>query len=240
MCFLARIFSVICPPNPTQEINQIRLDVNCTAAGNWCEIDCIKLVGHESHVKVSYKELKNDLNQLIRDDCLSDVTFQLDDGQKISSYRNILSIRCLYFKELFTEYPLNNNQEPIKISNISYEAFNQILHFIFTDAIEPILTYQTCLELMRKADEFYLSPIYNHAFNILKKVINQTNALKLYCESGLFSTSTDDSQQDPILLTDVLDLSIGFIQKNRKTIYESEQMYDLSKDMLLKLVQLVL
>jgi hypothetical protein len=237
--FLARIFTVSCPNISSREINQIRVDVNCSAAGNWCEIDCIKLIGYTSHNDLSYKELIINLKQLLLDDCLSDVTFQLDNGQTISSYRNILSNRCIYFEQLFDEYS-SNNQEPIKIKNISYEAFYQILHFIFTDTIEPVLTYETCLELMRKADEFYLSPIYNEAFNILKKTINKTNVLKLYTESGLFSTSSNDNQQDRILLNDVVKLCVEFIQKNRRDVYLSDQMKELTKDMLLELIQLVL
>jgi len=237
--FLARIFTVSCPNISSREINQIRVDVNCSAAGNWCEIDCIKLIGYTSHNDLSYKELIINLKQLLLDDCLSDVTFQLDNGQTISSYRNILSNRCIYFEQLFDE-DSSNNQKPIKIKNISYEAFYQILHFIFTDTIEPVLTYETCLELMRKADEFYLSPIYNEAFNILKKTINKTNVLKLYTESGLFSTSSNDNQQDRILLNDVVKLCVEFIQKNRRDVYLSDQMKELTKDMLLELIQLVL
>jgi hypothetical protein len=90
---------------------------------------------------------------------------------------------------------------------------------------------------MRKADEFYLSSIYTEAFNILKKTINKTNVLKLYTQTGLFSSS---NQQDSILLDDVINLCVEFIQKNRRDVYMNDQMKELTKDMLLKLVQLVL
>jgi hypothetical protein len=93
---------------------------------------------------------------------------------------------------------------------------------------------------MRKADEFYLSPIYNEAFNILKKIINKTNVLKIYIESGLFKISLNDNQQDRILLNDVVNLCVEFIQKNRRDVYLNDQMKELTKDMLLQLVQLVL
>jgi hypothetical protein len=93
---------------------------------------------------------------------------------------------------------------------------------------------------MRKADEFYLSPIYNEAFNILKKIINKTNVLKIYIESGLFKISSNDNQQDRILLNDVVNLCVEFIQKNRRDVYLNDQMKELTKDMLLQLVQLVL
>jgi hypothetical protein len=90
---------------------------------------------------------------------------------------------------------------------------------------------------MRKADEFYLSSIYTEAFNILKKTINKTNVLKLYTQTGLF---TSDNQEDDILLDDVVNLCVEFIQKNRRDVYMNDQMKDLTKDMLLVLVQLVL
>jgi hypothetical protein len=93
---------------------------------------------------------------------------------------------------------------------------------------------------MRKADEFYLSPIYNEAFSILKKIVNKTNVLKIYTESGLFSTSSNDNQQDAIILNDVVNLCVEFVQKNRRDVYLSDQMQQLTKDMILQLVQLVL
>ena len=231
---------MICSNILSREVDQVRLDVNCSAAANWCEIDCIQLVGHTSHGELSFKELTFNLKQLLADDCLSDVTFQLDNGQTISSHRNILTVRCLYFEQLFEEYPPNSS-EPIRIPNISYEAFYQILHFIFTDAIEPMLTHEICLELMRKADDFYLSAIYNQAFDIIKKTVNKNNALKLFTQSGLFpATAADSCPLDGLTLDDVVNLSVEFIQKNRREVYLNEQMKDLTKEMLLQLVQLVL
>jgi hypothetical protein len=131
-------------------------------------------------------------------------------------------------------------KEPIRIRNISYEAFYQVLHFIFTDRIEPVVGYDICLELMRKADEYFLSLIYVQAFNMLKSVINKSNVLKIYMQSGLFPLSSNDNEQDNILLNDVLNLCIEFIQKNRRDVYRQDNMQQLTKDMLLQLVQLVL
>ncbi|CAF0750487.1 unnamed protein product [Adineta steineri] len=232
----SRIFTVPCSNISSREINQIRLDVNCTAAGSWCEIDCIKLVGYASHRGSSYKELATNLKQLLLNDYLADVFFQLDDEQIIPSYRNILSSRCIYFEQLFDEYSLDNNQ-PIRIKNISYEAFYQILHFIYTETIEPVLPYTICLELMRNAEEYYLSPIYNEAFMILKKLINKTNVVNIFVDS---QSSSNDNQQDKIILNDAINLCVEFIQKNRRDVYQSEQIQSLTKDMLLQLIQLVL
>ena len=221
------------------EINQIRLNVNCTVARSWCEIDCIQLIGHRSDIGVFYKDAIKNFETLLNNNSLSDVTFQLDNGQSISAHRNILSIRCIYFNELFAEYPLNTT-ESIRIRNISYEAFYQILHFIYTDTLEPVVTYDVCLELMRNADEFFLSPIYTKAFNILKTTINKANVIKIFMHSGLFPSTSDNNEQDHIPFHDVVDICVGFIRQNRQDIYCQDDMQQLTKDMLLKLVQLVL
>jgi hypothetical protein len=197
------------------------------------------LIGHSLDIGSSHKEILKNFKSLLTDECLSDVTFELDNGQCISSYRNILSSRCIYFNELFNEYPVNM-KEPIRIRNISYEAFYQVLHFIFTDRIEPVVGYDICLELMRKADEYFLSLIYVQAFNMLESVINKSNVLKIYMQSGLFPLSSNDNEQENILLNDVLNLCIEFIQKNRRDVYRQDNMQQLTKDMLLQLVQLVL
>lgn len=233
MNLLARIFSIPCTNISSREINQIRLNINCGLTNNPCyQIDCIKLIGHLSHTDLFYQEILNNFKDLLTDTCLTDVTFQLDHGSLISSYRNLLSIRCIYFHELLNEYPWNF-KEPIRIKNISYEAFFQILHFIFTDTIESIITFEICLELMRKADEFFLSAIYTEAFKLLKNLINTRNVFQILIQSGLFP-----NEQDDILLKDVVDLCLKFIRKNRRDVYIYENMQQLTKEMLLQLVQL--
>jgi hypothetical protein len=91
---------------------------------------------------------------------------------------------------------------------------------------------------MRKADEFFLSSIYMEAFNLLKNIINKTNVFKIFMQSGLFSNLSNDNQQDNILLNDVVNLCMEFIRKNRRDVYLYDNMKQLSKDMLLQLVQL--
>ncbi|UJR28827.1 hypothetical protein I4U23_010051 [Adineta vaga] len=233
----SRIFSVPCVNRVFHSINQIRLNVNCTAAGSWCEIDCIKLIGRASYYDIAQRELVIDFRQFLKDDCLADVIFQLDDGQTIAAYRNILRSRCIYFNQLFDDYP-NISDTPIRINNISYDAFYQILNFIYTAKIDSTLLTETCLELMRKADEYYLSPIYNYAFNIIEQLLSNKNVLKIY----MGANSLNDNQQDDnnIILNDVIELCVNFVKKNRQEVYQSDQMQLLPKDLLLQLIQLVL
>lgn len=234
---LARIFSIPCRNHANQEINQVRLDVNCTAANNWCEIDAIELIGHPSLRDANYKELTSQLGSLLIDDSLSDISFELDDGTVFNSYRNLLSCRSFYLESIIQENSIDTTR-PIRIENISRESFYQILHFIFTDHIEPILSYKTCLELLRKADRFHLGFIYNQAFEVLKKVITKSNVLEIFISSGLFPdpSLTDD---DNLLLPDVIDYCVDFVQKNRREIYCSDQLKQLSREALVELVQRV-
>ncbi|CAF0827041.1 unnamed protein product [Didymodactylos carnosus] len=227
----ARIFNISCNNTQTKIINQIRLDLNCSAAGSWCEIDCVKLIGHLCHSGYSLKELSTDLSTLLNDDYFADCTFEIQ-GRTISSHQNILSVRCYYFELLFEKYPVTNN-EPIKITNCSYDTFYQILHFIFTDKIEPVLSYEICIELMRVADEYYLSAIYNHAFTILKSILNKNNVLKIFALTGLFSS-------EQLVLDDVVQMCVSFVQKNRSEVYSGDDIKNLSKDIVLQLIKLVL
>jgi hypothetical protein len=86
---------------------------------------------------------------------------------------------------------------------------------------------------MRKADEFFLSAIYTEAFKLLKNLINTRNVFQIFIKSGLFP-----NEQDDILLKDVVDLCLKFIRKNRRDVYIYENMQQLTKEMLLQLVQL--
>ncbi|CAF1274405.1 unnamed protein product [Adineta ricciae] len=232
----SRIFSIPCSNKISYGINQIRLEVNCTAAGSWCEIDCVKLIGHSSYHDIAHRELIMNLKQFLKDDCLADVVFQLDGGQTISAYRNLLRTRCHYFSLLFDEHG-TNTETPIPIGNISYDAFYQILNYTYTETIDSTLNYEVYLELMRKADEYYLSPIYDDAFGFIKKLVNSRNVLKIY----LSACSPIDAEGNPtLILTDVIDYCVGFVQRHRQEVYKSDEMHLLPKDMLLKLVQLVL
>jgi len=100
------------------------------------------------------------------------------------------------------------------------------------------MTYDTCLELMRKADEYFLSSIYMEAFKILKNIINKTNVFQILVQSGLFPNKLNDNEQDNILLKDVVNLCNEFIRKNRRDVYLYDNMQQLTKDMLLQLIQL--
>jgi len=91
---------------------------------------------------------------------------------------------------------------------------------------------------MRKADEYFLSLIYMEAFKILKNIINKTNVFQILLQSGLFSNTLNDNKQDNILLMDVVNLCTEFIRKNRQDVYLYDNMQQLTKDMLLQLIQL--
>ncbi len=76
------------------------------------------------------------------------------------------------------------------------------------------------------------------AFKILKNIINKTNVFQILVQSGLFPNTLNDNEQDNILLKDVVNLCNEFIRKNRRDVYLYDNMQQLTKDMLLQLIQL--
>ena len=46
---------------------------------------------------------------------------------------------------------------------------------------------------MHKADEYFLSPIYNQAFNTLKKIVNKDNVLNKHRTHILYIYATDSN-----------------------------------------------
>ena len=209
-------------------INQIRLDINCSAACNGCYIDSVKLIGYRSHRECSLKELRRDLQQLVTNDYFPDVIFEFDDGQTTKSYRNLLRTRSIYFNELFAKNSVDP-QKSIRIHRITCQCFEQILRFILSDTLEPTIDYKICLELMCRAEEFSVSSMYDEALVILKDQLNLTNVLSIF----MFNDNAE------MCLDDVVHLCIDFIEKNRRDIYHPDQMKLLTKAMLMKLTELV-
>jgi hypothetical protein len=67
--------------------------------------------------------------------------------------------------------------------------------------------------------------------------VNKTNVFKILIQSGLFPpNSSNDNEQDNILLKDVVNLCTEFIRKNHRDVYIYDNMEQLIKDILLNLI----
>lgn len=122
----------------TFKCNRLRIDIDCSAAGTWCELDAIKIVGNKYLLrKLLYKHnssyttcklylshchdvvyiaeprpntLTSDFAKLINNADFSDVTF-LVEGQKVHAHKAILMVRSDYFNAMFS----NGMQESSKV-----------------------------------------------------------------------------------------------------------------------------
>jgi len=146
----------------------IKLELDCTKAGTWCEIDAVKLIGvknKEEDEDPFQVEVARDLgvffermNEL---DDFTDIIFVVG-GQEVRAHRCILSARSDYFR-----YMINNSidsfgtSQPIYIYDVDHGAFKAVLQFIYSGAFtnEEELDKDKLDAVIRAADKFDLDDL---------------------------------------------------------------------------------
>ncbi|KAK3772997.1 hypothetical protein RRG08_036330 [Elysia crispata] len=129
----SRIFSP--PLKDTNTVTrQVRIEVNCKAAGTWCEIDAVELVGiREGAVRpIDDTDFIAGLQSLINNKEFSDVKFEID-GKNLYAHKAILAARSKYFSDMFRGK--NQDLVVLKIPSISSKDMLVIFHFIYTNKI---------------------------------------------------------------------------------------------------------
>jgi hypothetical protein len=82
--------------------NQLRIDIDCTVAGTWCEIDAIKIKGLRHNIPLPPpNSLSTDLVKLVNNEKFSDVCF-IVEKKRIYAHKAILTIRSDYFNAMFS------------------------------------------------------------------------------------------------------------------------------------------
>jgi hypothetical protein len=105
-----------------------------------------------------YSELAKKLHLLIDNNMFADVYFEVC-GRRIAAHRNILSCRCDFFKTVFDNESNINRKSPIFIPDLNYDAFIQIIGFLYTGHIDNSCELSCYIELLRVVDLFNLKPI---------------------------------------------------------------------------------
>lgn len=80
-------------------------------------------------------ELSDDLRTLVNTEMFSDVKLWVD-GQCFYAHRAILSARSSYFESMFCSGMRESTQADIKIPDVSGEAFEAVLVFIYTNTLD--------------------------------------------------------------------------------------------------------
>lgn len=94
----SRIFSPSFNP-PHFPVDELRLDIDCTACGTWVEIDAVNIVGT---LRPGFTPLSASFSQLVNNKMFSDVEIVID-GLTFYAHKAILAKRSLFFKSIFVD-----------------------------------------------------------------------------------------------------------------------------------------
>ena len=143
-------------------------------------------------VSIPNPSLMHDLSCLINNSKYSDVTF-LIEGKEVHANRAILSVRSEYFKVMLYSGGMRESiidrdeggkcsNEPIELSDVSYEVFLQILHYLYTDTINEI-ELEIGLPLLMASERFMLDRLKSLCEEQISRYISSQNVIPIYIAS---------------------------------------------------------
>ena len=118
-------------------------------------------------------ELSGTLGKLLTEnDDLKDVSFIINGVDIVKGYSLILKVHSTVFKNMLENYDAKDNYDPIPIENTSKFAFDTLLHFINTDCINPISTYEDAECILELAHRFEIIKLKQHAEHFIMEKMN--------------------------------------------------------------------
>ncbi|GKY97564.1 hypothetical protein MPSEU_000714600 [Mayamaea pseudoterrestris] len=113
----------------------------------------------------------NDFRSMINDSTLSDVTFIVED-KPIYAHKLVLT-RCTYFQALFLGNMRESQLESIRMEQVRYPIFMQVIEYLYTDHVR--ISLHDAMELFEAADLFCIP------------------RLKMMCEKRMLQSITVDN-----------------------------------------------
>ncbi|XP_076633725.1 RCC1 and BTB domain-containing protein 1-like isoform X1 [Colletes latitarsis] len=121
--------------------------------------------------------LIDDLKEAFDDPATSDLTIQVQE-KAICVHKSILKIRCHYFRTMFQDHWIENNQNIIKHEQFSYDVYKAFLKYLYTDEI--VLPPGNELELLHLADAYSEDQLKRRCIQMIKQEMTIMNVMFLY------------------------------------------------------------
>ncbi|XP_048763163.1 TD and POZ domain-containing protein 3-like [Ostrea edulis] len=214
---------------PNYQVNELRIEVDCTKAGTWVEIDAVELVGTRFNFEVPQMpaQLSGDMGQLVNSDLFSDVQFSVD-GRIFHGHKAILVVRSNFFQAMFCDQMRESTtSEPIVLKDVSADAFAIILHFIYTNEIAQNSDCLLLLEIWRVADQFCLEGLKSMTFISLCSTLNVENVVDIYVEAAT---------KLPVI-EDLMTAAMQFMRSRMDEIVRQPNFTSLPKDVMVEIIQ---
>lgn len=132
----------------------------------------------------STKEKSNILEYLratFNDLSTSDLTIKIEE-QLLYVHKTILKIRCEYFRKMFQNYWIENNQSMIEHDQFSYNVYKAFLKYLYTDVIDP-LPLEEIFELLKLCDAYNEIELGRKCIQIIGENITVSNVALCYAKA---------------------------------------------------------
>ncbi len=209
--------------------NQVRLELDCTVAHTYCEIDAVELVGKKYYVDNVETEtsLSKDMARILKTEEFSDIEFEVE-GKILKAHRNVMISRSSYFKGMLCENLKQDRlNKPIHIDNISYVGFRALLFYLYTGNIEDDLVCEIVCELMRISKWYDLEDLNQKGYEYIQGKLSIDNILDIYICSSTIEPKLDD----------VENVCLKFIAKNFYQLHERPAFKSLPVNILIAITQ---
>ena len=193
---------------------------------------CLELIGSNIFdTTLHHKSLEQSMINLYTQALNSintDVQFSVND-KVISAHRNILCCRSAYFRSLLLNDFIEKNQtKPIELSDITYEAFLEILYFIYTGTYHSTMSYEMMLQSMIYSNKIDLLSAKNTAVEHICRYLrsNHEPVITVYCLAKRLAPAFD------ILLDYIYDLC----SEHLKDISKQKDFIELDKEYMIDII----
>ncbi|XP_052820202.1 uncharacterized protein LOC128246029 [Mya arenaria] len=224
----SRIFS---PPLNEQSLKtrELRIEVDCTVAGTWVEIDAVQLHGRRFLLAPppSMSDMASDLEKLINDERFSDCSFTVE-GKTVYAHRAILCVRSDYFRALFADHTKESkSKEPIVIPDVSYPNFLAVLHFLYTNQLPDTLDTIALTNLWRVADRFSMDGLKALAALQVCEKINTENVVDTFvCANNNLP-----------IIDEIRNNCMAFMSSHMSFVVNTASFERLPRDIMLEIIQ---
>ncbi|XP_038068339.1 kelch-like protein 30 [Patiria miniata] len=129
-------------------------------------------INHSSHPAT----LLEQLNSLRKEEQLTDICLQSDDGRRFHCHRVVLAAACPYFSAMFTSHMGETHTDQITLHEIAGAILGQFIDYCYTGSL--LLTDDTVNAVAEAANFFQFTAIEEECVRFLQTRLNAMNSLE--------------------------------------------------------------
>ncbi|XP_059177325.1 kelch-like protein 8 [Physella acuta] len=209
--------------------NTVRLEIDCTAAGSWCEIDAVELIGLREGAVASVDDtiFFEEMRGLVNNPAFSDVKLFINDVP-IFAHKAILAARSPFFHQMLESKLSDTLRLELDVPLTESEML-AVMSYIYTNRIPQDCTIDELMTLYKCSAVFELKELKTTALHRLLAVLQCENVVNAFKRAD-----QDDT------LDDVRSICLHFMADHIKDMANVSDFETLSQNILVKVLQLAM